>query len=136
MPKYPFLSPEWIDEAKKIREEYRGKTQSITHAVRMNQVITEVPFGDGVLESHIDSTSGELELELGHLSDPDLKVTMDYMTAKALLVEGNPQAGMQAFMSGRIKVEGDMTKLLAMQSTPPDATSLEIAGRIRAITED
>lgn len=136
MPKYTFLSPEWIDEAKKIREEYRGRTQPITHSVRMNQVITDVPFGEGTLESHIDSTSGDLELDLGHLSEADLKVTMDYLTAKAILVEGNPQAGMQAFMSGKIRVEGDMTKLLAMQSAPPDATSLEIAGRIRDITEE
>ena len=33
---------------------------------------------------------------------------------------GNPQAGMQAFMAGKIKVQGDMTKLMAMQQGAPD----------------
>jgi len=57
------------------------------------------------------------------------------LTAKALLVEGDPQAGMQAFMAGKIKVDGDMSKLMALQATPPDPTSQEIASRIRSITQ-
>ena len=50
---------------------------------------------------------------MGHLENPDLTVTLDYVTAKAILVDGNPQAGMQAFMAGKIKVQGDMTKMMA-----------------------
>jgi putative sterol carrier protein len=133
--KHPFLSQEWMDEARKVREEYKGKTPPIAHQVRMNQVITEVPFGDGTLESHMDTTSGELVMEEGHLDEVDLTVTLDYATAKAIFVEGNPQAGMQAFMAGKVKVQGDMTKLMAMQQTAPDATAAEIQERIKAITE-
>ena len=135
MAKHPFLSQEWMDEARKVREEYKGKTPPIAHQVRMNQVITEVPFGDGTLESHMDTTSGELVMEEGHLDEVDLTVTLDYATAKAIFVEGNPQAGMQAFMAGKVKVQGDMTKLMAMQQTAPDATAAEIAKRIQEITE-
>jgi len=133
--KHPFLSQEWMDEARKVREEYKGKTPPIAHQVRMNQVITEVPFGEGTLESHMDTTSGELVMEEGHLDEVDLTVTLDYATAKAIFVEGNPQAGMQAFMAGKVKVQGDMTKLMAMQQTAPDATAAEIQERIKAITE-
>ena len=135
MAKHPFLSQEWMDEARKVREEYKGKTPPIAHQVRMNQVITEVPFGEGTLESHMDTTSGELVMEEGHLDEVDLTVTLDYATAKAIFVEGNPQAGMQAFMAGKVKVQGDMTKLMAMQQTAPDATAAEIQERIKAITE-
>ena len=135
MAKHPFLSQEWMDEARKVREEYKGKTPPIPHQVRMNQVITEVPFGDGTLQSHMDTSSGELIMEVGHLDEADLTVTLDYETAKAIFVEGNPQAGMQAFMAGKIKVEGDMTKLMAMQAAPPDATSMEVAKKIQEITE-
>ena len=133
--KHPFLSQEWMDEARKVREEYKGKTPPIAHQVRMNQVITEVPFGDGTLESHMDTTSGELVMEEGHLDEVDLTVTLDYATAKAIFVEGNPQAGMQAFMAGKIKVQGDMTKLLAMQSGAADPVAAEVAAKIKAITE-
>jgi putative sterol carrier protein len=133
--KYPFLSDEWLDEAKKIREEYRGKGSAPAHAVKMNQVITEVPFGSGTLDAHMDTSSGEMEMDTGHMEGADLKVTLDYATAKAILVDGNPSVGMQAFMAGKIKVEGDMTKLMAMQAQAPDATAAEIAAKIKDITE-
>ena len=135
MAKYPFLSDEWMDEAKKIREEYRGKTQPVAHKVKMNQVITDVPFGSGTVDAHMDTSSGEMEMELGHIEGADVKVTLDYATAKAIFVDGNPQAGMQAFMAGKIKVQGDMTKLMAMQSGPVDPTAQEVSERIKAITE-
>jgi putative sterol carrier protein len=133
--KYPFLSPQWVEAARTIRDDYRGKIPPTAHVMRLNQVITEVPFGDGTINAHVDTTTGELEMELGHLDGPDLQVTLDYATAKAIFVEGNPQAGMQAFMAGKIKVEGDVTKLMAMQATPPDPGTLELAGRIKEITE-
>ena len=132
---YPFLSDEWMTAARDIREEFRGKTQPMTQKIKMNQVITEVPFGPGTIEAHMDSSSGEMEMELGHLSDPEVTVTVDYATAKAIFVDMNPQVGMQAFMAGKIKVQGDMTKLMAMQQTGPDPVAAEVAGRIKAITE-
>ena len=132
---YAFLSDEWLEAAKAIREEYSGKAAAPAHVVRMNQIITEVPFGEGTINAHMDTSSGELEMDLGHLDDPDLTVTLDYATAKAILVEGNPQAGMQAFMSGKIKVQGDMTKLMAMQSGTPDPAAAEVAKKIQEITE-
>ena len=74
-------------------------------------------------------------LDQGHLDEADLTITTDYATAKAILVDGNPQAGMQAFMAGKIKVQGDMTKMMAMQSGTPDPTQAEIAAKIKEITE-
>ena len=60
---------------------------------------------------------------------------VDMQHCKAILVEGNPQAGMQAFMAGKIKVQGDMTKLMAMQQGTPDPVQAEVAARIQEITE-
>jgi hypothetical protein len=124
-----------MDEAKKVREEFAGKGNPPAHAVRMNQIITDVPFGDGTINAHMDTSGGEMEMDTGHLDNPDLTVTLDYETAKAILVDQNPQAGMQAFMAGKIKVQGDMTKLMAMQSGPVDPTAQEVAARIKEITE-
>jgi len=137
MPSYPFLSDEWLDEARKIRAEYEGKTPPIPHTVRMNLVVTAVPFSDDDVLAHMDTSGGELILETGHLEIQDLKVTVDYETAKAILVEGNPQAGMQAFMAGKVRVEGDMAKLMMLQSTPAaaDPRAAELAQRLRDITE-
>jgi len=132
-----FLSGEWLDQAKAIRAEYQGQGGAPPHQMRMNLVITDVPaeVSDAPIDAHMDTTSGDIHMDLGHIENPDLTVTLEYDTAKAILVEGNPQAGMQAFMAGKIKVQGDMTKLMAMQSATPDPTAAEIAGKIKAITD-
>ncbi len=137
MAKYPFLSEEWIAEVRRIGDEARaeGGAANIPHQVKMNQVITEVPFGSGTIEAHMDTSSGEMQMEMGHLPDPDLTVTLDYATAKAIFVEGNPQAGMQAFMAGKIKVQGDMTKLMAMQSATPNPEAQAFAEKVKEMTE-
>jgi putative sterol carrier protein len=98
----------------------------------MNLVITDVPFGDGTVDAHMDTTSGELVLETGHLDAPDVTATLDYDTAKAMMVDANPQAAMQAFMAGKIKLQGDMTKAMAMQAGPPNP---ELTKKIQEITE-
>ena len=140
MPTYPFLSDEWIAEARKIRAEMSGSEPAAPAAatVRMNQVITEVPFGPGKLDAHLDTSSGTLEMETGHLDNPDVTVTLDYDTAKAIFVDGTLDAGMKAFMEGKVRVQGDMAKLIAalQQLAPPDPGAVNQAqARIREITE-
>ena len=132
---YPFLSDEWIEEAHAIRAEFQDMSSPISTPVRMNLVVTEIPFGDQDLEAHVDTTAGELDIDKGHVADADLKITLDYLTAKAILVDRNPQAGMQAFMAGKVRVEGDMAKLMALQAAPPpDASAAEMATRLKDIT--
>ena len=51
------------------------------------------------------------------------------------MIEGNPQVGMQAFMAGKVKVEGDMAKLMALTAGPaPDASAVEMANRLKDMT--
>lgn len=137
MVKFQFLSDGWLAEAERIRDEHEGPAPVPSHVIKMNQVITEAPFGDGTIKAHLDTSSGEMVMGLGHLDDAHLKVTLDYKTAKAILVEGNPQAGLEAFMAGRIKVEGDMAKLMVLQAAAaaPDPGAVEVARRIQAMTE-
>lgn len=132
-----FLSEEWLAQATAIREEYKGQGGAPPHKMRMNLVITEAPaeVSETPIDAHMDTTEGDMQMDVGHLEGPDLTVTLDYATAKAILVEGNPQAGMQAFMAGKIKVQGDMTKLMAMQSASPDPVAQEIAKRLNDITD-
>ena len=135
MAKYQFLTPEWVAEAKKIRGEFEGQAPAPAHSVRMNQIITDVPFQDGEVKAYMDTSDGTMDMDLGELDEPDLTVTVDYETAKAIIVDGNPQAGMQAFMAGKIKVQGDMTKMMALQAGGQDPTAEQVAQRIQDITE-
>ena len=132
---HPFLSEEWITEARIIRAKYEGQVPKIPITIRMNQVITKVPFGNGDIQSHIDTSSGGFVMDLGHIEKPDLTVTTDYETAHKVFFDQDPQAGMQAFMSGRIKVEGDVSKMLMLPSVMPTTDlSEQVAAEIRAIT--
>ncbi len=135
--KHLFLSDAWLEEARRIGAEHGGQLDAGEYLVRMNQVITDVPFGDGTVHAHIDSSSGTMEIETGHLEDPDVTVTLDYDTARSIFIEGNRDAGMQAFMAGKIVVQGDMTKLLLamqQQEITPDPRAVEIHQKIQAIT--
>ena len=133
---YPFLSAEWMDAAKSIREKYADQAAAITISVRMNQVITDVPFGDGDVHLYLDTSSGSLVMESGELETPDLTLTTDYDTARKIFVDQDQAAGMQAFMAGKIKVQGDMMKMMAMQtSMPQDDITSAIAAEIKGITE-
>jgi putative sterol carrier protein len=130
---YQFLSDEWVTAARKIREE-AGAAASSPTPVKMNLVITDVPFGEGSVEAHMDTTSGELELDFGHVEGQDVTVTLDYGTARSVMVDGDPNAAMQAFMAGKIKLQGDMTKAMALQQGP--AADPELAAKIKEITAD
>ena len=135
---HPFLSPAWMDAAKEIRAKYADQATKVTTSIKMNQVVTDVPdhvSTDGTIKSYIDTSSGDVVMELGELEAPDLTVTTDYETARKLFVEQDQQAGMQAFMSGKIKVQGDMMKMMAMQtSMPQDEIAKTIAKEIKDIT--
>ena len=137
MEKHKFLTPEWVAAATQLREDLGDEVPPPAHVVRMNQVVTDVPadVSDGDVKAFMDTSDGEMKMGLGELENPDLTVTLDYATAKAILVDGNPQAGMQAFMAGKIKVQGDMTKLMAMTQSGVDPLASEVAGRIKEITE-
>ena len=133
---YPFLSPEWMEAAKAIREKYADQSSEITISVRMNQVITDAPFEGGEVKLFLDTSSGSLVMEPGELDTPDLTLTTDYDTAKKIFVDQDQAAGMQAFMAGKIKVQGDMMKMMAMQTgMPQDDIAKTIASEIQAMTE-
>src|SRR5829696_2200928 len=132
---HPFLSDEWMAAAKDIREKYAGQTSKVTQSLRINQIVTGAPFGEGTVESYLDTSSGDVVMDLGRLEDPDVTVTTDYETARAIFVDQDAAAGMQAFMTGRVQVQGDMMKLMAMQTAmPTDEASRQIADEIKAIT--
>ena len=135
MPK--FLSEEWVAAARAIQAEYAGKTAAPPAEARINLTINEVPaeVSDADIAASMDTTGGSLELDLGNFEDADAGITVAYDTAKALIVDGNQQAMMQAFMSGKVKITGDMTKVLALQAGAPDEAQLAIQQRIRDITE-
>jgi hypothetical protein len=132
---HPFLSDQWIEAARDIRHRHAADVPRIDAVVRINVITTKVPFGEGTIRAYIDTSSGSLDMELGELDAADLTVTTDYDTARQLFVEQDPTASMQAFMQGRIKVEGDITRLMMMQTAIPQTdAAAQVAAEIKTIT--
>ena len=132
---YPFLSDEWIQAVRDIRHKYADSVPTIEILIRINVVTTKVPFGDGSVSAYIDTSRGTLDMELGSLDAADLTITTEYEIARSVFVDQDPTASMQAFMSGRIKVEGDITRLMAMQTALPQSDeAAQVAAEIKAIT--
>ena len=136
---YPFLSPEWIEAARAVYAAHRSDAPAVSVPLKANLVITDVPFGVGPIDAHLDTSNGEIELDLGHLPGADVTLTLDYATAKAQVVDQDQGAVVQAFMSGRIKIEGDMMKVMALAAAGVDDGSSEglarrVAAELQAIT--
>jgi hypothetical protein len=132
---YPFLSTEWMDAAKTIREKYADQASPLPYKVKMNQVITGAPFDGGAdILLYMDTTDGTMRMEKGELEDAEVTISTDWETARTIFVDQDQAAGMQAFMSGKIKVQGDMTKLMLMNAVPPDELTRTIAAEVKEIT--
>ncbi len=134
---FPFLSDQWIDEARRIRSEYHDRAPGSPSPLRVNVVVTDVPWGPGRVEGYVDTTAGAVELEVGRLDHPDVTVTLEHGTARSMLVDSDMQTAMAAFLGGRIRVDGDITRLIALQTDPGalDPVVGEVIARLRAITE-
>jgi hypothetical protein len=132
--KQPFLSDGWFDEVRRLHEAVGGAAPEGAD-IRMNLMITTTPF-EGDLAMHMAAAGGKADWGKGHLDDADVTLTLAYDTAKAIFVDGNPQAAIEAFMAGRIIVQGDITKLIVMQQTSgPGSAASELTRALQEITE-
>ncbi len=134
MPTYPFLSDDWFAIVDRLVEEMGAEAPSQADLV-MNVVVTDTPFG-AEKHLHVGARSGRGHWGIGHAPDADLMITTDYETAREILLSGDPQAGLNAFMSGKVKIQGDLAKLLTTAQAggaPAGATAL--AAAILGITE-
>ena len=124
---YTFLSDEWLAEVKKLAEENPGGS-GFPDSITLNMVVTGGPEGDR--ELHVEG--GQFQ---AGLVDAPTKLTVPFDVAKKMFVMGDQSAAMQAFMSGQIKVEGDMSKLMAMQGQSGGANP-DLQKKLQEITAD
>ena len=132
---HQFLSDEWMEAVKSIRDKYADQAQPLPYKVKMNQVITGAPFDGGAdILLYMDTTDGTMKMAKGELEDPEVTISTDWETARTIFVDQDQAAGMQAFMSGKIQIQGDMTKLMLMNAVPPDDLTRTIAAEVKEIT--
>ena len=53
-----------------------------------------------------------------------------------MFTSGNPNAAMQAFLEGKVRIQGDLTKMMAAQAAgTPTAANAALLAAIQGITE-
>lgn len=124
---HDFLSAEWFTavEALPVPE-----VPAAAQQIAMNVVVSGMAEGD--VELHLD----EGRLVRGLQDGAATTVTVPYTVARALFIKQDQQAAMQAFMSGHIKVSGDITKLMALSQVTPTPEQQAYAASILALTAD
>jgi len=132
--KHAFMSDEWFALVDQLVEVH-GTDIPAHAAILVNVTVTDTPFG-AERRMHMGADAGQAHWGIGHKEGSDLTLSTDYETAREVFVTGDPQAGMAAFMSGKVKIQGDLAKLMAAQASGvgPGANNA-LAEAIQGITE-
>ncbi len=110
--KHEFLSDGWFDAASKLIAEHAAEAPPGQNLV-MNLEVTDgdrttaVPHGRERRRHAV--REGSHRRSRPHALDR-------HRHRREVFVANNPQAGMQAFMSGKVRIQGDMTKLMMAQA--------------------
>jgi putative sterol carrier protein len=107
-----FLSEEW---AQAVQDALNSNDSFKSAAGSTNASIQQVVNGpDGETKYWFKLEGGTVSLGLGELDgSPDATITQDYSTAEALAK--NELTGTAAYMSGKLRVSGDLMKLMQLQ---------------------
>jgi putative sterol carrier protein len=107
-----FLSDEWTQAVQDALNSNEGfKSAAGSQTAKVQQVVT-TPEGEKRYWFKLEG--GQATLGTGESPDPvDATITQDYDTAKALST--NELSGTAAYMSGKLRVAGDLMKLMQLQ---------------------
>ncbi len=127
MPK--FLSQEWHDETRRMAE---GQPERPGASARMQYVVTGGP--DGEIRYFWVLDNGKLvESGVGDLEDEEITLTMTH--ADAVAIQKGELDATAAFMQGRVKVTGNMAKLMSLLPLTNSPEYKQLQEEIRGITE-
>jgi len=106
-----FLTDEWAAAAQEAMNADAGFVAAIgTNTARLQQVVTTP---DGEKRYYVKLESGAAEVAMGDIDNPDATITQDYDTAKG--ISTGELSAVSAYMTGKLRVTGDLMKLMTMQ---------------------
>jgi hypothetical protein len=125
---YEFLSDAWFTKVDELVAA-AGDLQipSAMKAVEVNVTVTS-PDGDTPLFMK------DGLFVRGHRDGAVTTLTLSAALARTIFIDGDTMAGTQGFLDGSIRVDGDLAKLVAMQTVEPSEAQKRLTRQIAAIT--
>ena len=124
-----YLTQEWLDEFQTIAYECLEPSDT---EVNVQHVATAGPEGD--VEYYWIVKGGKItEARLGRVDDADFTITQAY--ENAVQIQKGELAANTAFMTGKMKVTGNMGRLMALMPLTNSPEWAELQERMRAVSQ-
>lgn len=124
-----FLTPEWF-----------AKVAELTEAI--GELDVPKAMKDVVVNLTIETVRGEVDLCLergvikpAHAEEPDVRMAMPADYAYKILVAGDWSAGMKGYVARKIRLSGNLRKLLPLQVFKPSAAQTALREAIQRFTQ-
>jgi hypothetical protein len=124
-----YLTQEWLDEARAMAADQPERPGA---SCRLNCVVSGSPSGE-VSAYCVVENGRVLEAALGALDDAEVTLTATWGDAVSI-GEGELDVN-AAFMQGKVKVSGNMAKLMALLPLTATPECRALQQRVRAVTE-
>lgn len=125
---FPFLSAPWFDKVDELVAA-AGDLQ-IPAAMKDVEINVTVTTGAGPVALFLQNGL----FQRGHKEGVTTSLSVSEAVARKIFVEGDVAAGVQAFLTGEIQVQGDLAKVVAMQTVEPSARQRDLTRQVAAIT--
>jgi putative sterol carrier protein len=123
-----YLTQEWLDQGRELAKTQPDRPGA---SAKLQYVVTGGPDGD--IKYYWVLENGKLlESQLGTISDADFTMTLTYEDSVAL-AQGELDAN-AAFMQGRMKVAGNMGKLMQLMPLTQSVEYKALQEQIRPLT--
>lgn len=124
-----WLTQDWLDEYGKLAE---GQPERPGMSATLQYTVTGCPDGE-VTYYQVIQDGKIVEGKIGEHADPEVKMTQTYQDAMKI-AKGELEPG-AAFMQGKIKVDGDMSKIMSLlpMTNSPEYRQMQV--ELRAATE-
>ena len=124
-----YLSPEWMELNKQLAADF-PETPGAT--ARLQYVVTGGPDGD-VRYHHVVENGQTVELALGE--DPEAEATLTASYDDKRKIDQGELDATAAFMQGRVKISGNIAKVMALLPLTTKPEYRDIQERMREQTE-
>ncbi|TXD98298.1 SCP-2 sterol transfer family protein [Psychrobacter frigidicola] len=123
-----FLTDEWFEQV----AEFGKEAGELNLPPALADMVINLKVADGEQNIQANFSDGLLHRDLN--SNATTTLLLDRETLQSIITDFDMNEIMGAFMGGQIRVEGDMSQLMALQTARPSPEQKELFKRIRSET--